>query len=37
MIVDNNASFSSDSMARGSGAFCFPDLNDSPDMRRTEV
>ncbi|KAK1603139.1 hypothetical protein QYE76_007874 [Lolium multiflorum] len=36
MTVDNNAPFSPDSMARGSGAFRFPDLNDSPDLRRTE-
>nr|XP_051210978.1 uncharacterized protein LOC127328417 [Lolium perenne] len=36
MTVDNNASFLLDSTARGSGAFRFPDLNDSPDLRRTE-
>jgi hypothetical protein len=36
MTVDNNAPFSPDSSARGSGAFRFPDLNSSPDPRRTE-
>jgi hypothetical protein len=36
MTVDNNAPFSSDSTARGSGAFRFPDLNDSPDLCRTQ-
>lgn len=35
MTVDN-APFSPDSTARGSGAFCFPDLNDSPDLRHTQ-
>ncbi|KAK1647886.1 hypothetical protein QYE76_065691 [Lolium multiflorum] len=36
MTVNNNDPFSPESTARGSGAFRFPDLNDSPDLRRTQ-